>query len=107
MAKYYVFTNETTFHTESSKKMALHSNNPELKKVVFRHLDGIPNPWFCNLINSDGTALKDKNGVNKIFTHKTLTSYLKKFFHVKKTIKIQNEKLILKFYKKSIESFHA
>lgn len=83
MAKYYVFQSQKSFIKVDTKSYAVSLKKQREKEgqkvVVFRHVDGIPNPWFCYLVNSDG-SYRMKDGEKKVYKHDQVQTYLEMYF---------------------------
>lgn len=71
MGKYYVFKNRKTFtkHSVKSEAMMFKKNG-----VILKQVEGSLNPWYCQIVKSDGTLIK------KILTPKQVDLYLKIHF---------------------------
>lgn len=77
MAKYYVFHNENSFSTVNTKISAIHLRQDG---IMFKHVEGISNPWFCYHILPDG-SYELENGKKKIYKPSEVNLALKKFFY--------------------------
>lgn len=80
MAKYYAFENEDTFIKLHLKSDAMHFQS--LGRIIFKHVDGFPNPWICHLIGEDGKAVVNKKtGEKMVFRYGQIKARIKTILH--------------------------
>lgn len=65
MAKYYVFEDKDTFITVTRKHEAMHWMKQG--RIVFQHIQGIPNPWYCYLLKENGRPVISRKDKPKVF----------------------------------------
>lgn len=82
MPKYYCFRSKKSFFPDDTKSGILYLAK-QVGGIVFRHVDGIPNPWFCYRVFPDG-SYETKNGKKVVYKPSDIDKLVKEHFDGRK-----------------------